>query len=560
MQIAKVHIENFRSIKELDFSPGSYCVLIGENNSGKSNILRALALALSETWPTERMFSEEDFYNQDTINDIIIQVFFNEVIEEWRNNFKMEIAGIELRCKAYKRKVKEKPAGTLTTDYTCINETGETISSPTDKLTKGVKYTGQWLPYRVTKEIREKLPFIYVDVLRDYNRQTPGSRWSVLRRLFNEVNTLFLNDKSLINVIQPNGSAVKMTRKEAFENSVKEAYKYLKTNAFNEIEQKLAANAIEQMGLDANGNKVELVFETHDPTNAFKSLQLYVDQMGIRSPAGEVGAGLQSAIVIAIFRTYEELKKEGAVFAIEEPEAFLHPQKARYFSTVLRSLADKGNQIFLTTHSPVFVQIYLPESIALVRRAADTGTKVNQASKIDLAENERQALRLMTEFDSQRNELFFARKVMFVEGNTEKVSLPLVFQTMGIDINKENISVIECGGKTKIPLFVRVAKALNIPYVVIADHDIQDIKEEWSEKHKENQKQKNSDHTRWNKDLIDTAEADTVFWLKPAFEDVLNLSKDESKKIDQALQYFNIVKENGIPDVLKEPVKKLMLL
>ncbi len=240
-----------------------------------------------------------------------------------------------------------------------------------------------------------------------------------------------------------------MTRKEAFEAAVRDAYKYLRTESFEEIERRLAENAIEQMGLDADKNKVELHYESHDPTNAFKSLQLYVDQMGIRSPAGEVGAGLQSAIVVAIFRTYEELKKEGAVFAIEEPEAFLHPQKARYFASVLRSLAEKGNQVFLTTHSPVFVQIHDPESVAIVRRTVEIGTKDHQASKVELAEGERKSLRLMTEFDSQRNELFFARRVMFVEGNTENVALPLVFRALGIDINKENISVIECGGKTK---------------------------------------------------------------------------------------------------------------
>lgn len=66
MQIKRIHIENFRSIKTLDFEPGSYCVLIGENNSGKSNIPRALNPALGETWPTERSFSGEDFHNPDT--------------------------------------------------------------------------------------------------------------------------------------------------------------------------------------------------------------------------------------------------------------------------------------------------------------------------------------------------------------------------------------------------------------------------------------------------------------------------------------------------------------
>lgn len=559
MRIAQVHIEHFRSIRELDFKPGPYCVLIGENNSGKSNILRALNLILGERWPGERSFSEEDFHDQNTSRDIVIQVFFDEPIVEWRNNYKMEVDGIGLRCKAYKRRVKNKPDGTLKVDFDCIKNDGSIIIYPPEPLKSGKQSKGRWLELKVSAAIREQaIPMIYVDVLRDYNRETPSSRWSVLRRLFNEVNTEFLNDKKQITVEQADGTKLKVTRKKAFEAAVRDAYKYLRTQSFGEIERRLAENAIEQMGLDADKNKVELHFESHDPTNAFKSLQLYVDQMGIRSPAGEVGAGLQSAIVVAIFRTYEELKKEGAVFAIEEPEAFLHPQKARYFASVLRSLADKGNQVFLTTHSPVFVQIHAPESVAIVRRTVEIGTKVHQASKVELAEDERKALRLMTEFDSQRNELFFARRVMFVEGNTEKVALPLVFRTLGIDINKENISVIECGGKTKIPLFVRVARALSIPYVVLVDHDIRDIKDEWPEPRKKSRQKKNSKHEQWNKTILDVAGKERTFWLKPNFEGALGLPKDESQKVDQALSRFANVSKDDIPDCLKEPVKKLL--
>ncbi len=560
MRIARVHIENYRSIKSLDFEPASYCVLIGENNSGKSNILRAISIALGETWPTERMFSDEDFYNQDTSNDIVIQVFFDEVTEEWRNYFKMEIAGIELRCKAYKIKVKGKPAGTLTTDYVCINSAGKAISYPAEKLEKGKKYSGPWVPYRVTKGIREQLPFIYVDVLRDYNRQTPGNRWSVLRRLFNEVNTQFLNDKTLIEVTRPDGSTVQMIRKEAFEESVKNAHKYLRTEAFKNIERKLAQNAIEQMGLDTEKSKVELHFEAHDPTNAFKSLQLYVDEMGIRSPAGEVGAGLQSAIVVAIFRTYEELKKEGAVFAIEEPEVFLHPQKARYFATVLRGLSERGNQVFLTTHSPIFVQLHEPEAVAVVRREADSGTKVHQAKMVDLADDDRRALRLLTEFDAQRSEFFFARRVMFVEGNTEKVALPLAFRALGIDINKENVSVIECGGKTKIPFFARTAAAFKIPFVILVDCDVREIDETWSEKRKKVQSDKNAEHKRWNKAILDVADKDQVFWLEPDFEACLGLPRNESEKIDQALAMFSTAKGKDIPECIRKPIRALLAI
>ncbi len=560
MQIKRIHIENFRSVKTLDFEPGPYCVLIGENNSGKSNILRALNLALGETWPSERSFSEEDFHNQDTSRDIVIQVFFDRTIEEWRNKYRMEIGGVELRCKAYKKKVKEKPAGTLSVDYCCIGTDGQQLKYPAEPLQKGTQFKGQWLPYRVTSEIRSRLPFIYVGVQREYDRHTPTNRWSVLRRLLNEVNTEFLNDKKEIEVRKRDGSTGKMSRREAFEAAVKDAYQYLRTQSFVEIENKLAANAMEQMGLDPARDRVELHFESHDPTNAFRSLQLYVEQMGIMNSAAEVGAGLQSAIVVAIFRTYEELKREGAVFGLEEPEVFLHPHRARYFAGVLRSLSEKGNQIFLSTHSPIFVQLDRPEAIALVRRTEAEGTTVRQAPKAALAEDDRKTLRLLTEFDTQRNELFFARSVLLVEGSTERIALPLMFRALGHDLNRLGISVVEVGGKTKLPLFAKVCSAMGIPFAVLVDHDVKGIEAAWSEELRKKTHERNKKHQAWNRDIEAACPGEVLFWMRPDLETELGLPHDEAEKVDQAFRRFSGAMAEAIPDALRKVIEKVVEL
>lgn len=329
MKISRVHIENYRSIKSLDFSPNNYCALIGENNAGKSNILKAINLVLGETWPTDRTFTEEDFNEYNTANNIVIQIFFDEVIEEWRNNCKCDISGFELRGKAYKRQVKTKPAGTLVVDFVCIDKNGKVCKYPATPYKQGERYSGQYYELKVTKELREKIPFIYVDVMRDYNRQDPSNRWSILRRLFNDTNTNLSSDKTTVTVDTPEGKK-KLTRKQAFELKIKEAYSFLQTEQFLEIENKIRDNSLEQMGIDPAEGDIAIRFDTYDSMNVFKNLQLYVDQMGISTTADMVGAGLQSAIVIAIFRTYEEIKKEGAIFAIEEPEVYLHPQKQRY--------------------------------------------------------------------------------------------------------------------------------------------------------------------------------------------------------------------------------------
>lgn len=44
MKITELHIEGFRSLKNVTWRPGNLNVVIGPNGSGKSNLLRALDL------------------------------------------------------------------------------------------------------------------------------------------------------------------------------------------------------------------------------------------------------------------------------------------------------------------------------------------------------------------------------------------------------------------------------------------------------------------------------------------------------------------------------------
>jgi len=58
-----------------------------------------------------------------------------------------------------------------------------------------------------------------------------------------------------------------------------------------------------------------------------------------------------------------------------------------------------------------------------------------------------------------------------VEGRTEKLTFPLVFEALGVEPDKEGVIVVECGGKGNIPLFARVCNACGVPYVVVHDRD-----------------------------------------------------------------------------------------
>jgi predicted ATP-dependent endonuclease of OLD family len=157
----------------------------------------------------------------------------------------------------------------------------------------------------------------------------------------------------------------------------------------------------------------------------------------------------------------------GVVFLIEEPELFLRPQTQRYLYRRLRSLAANGNQVIYSTHAPAFLNVARLEELVLVRYTARRGTHIEQPEPLDADE----AFRVVSEFDAERSELFLARAAILVEGRTEKLVLPSIFAAMGHDADRAQISIVECGGKSNIPVFARICRACEVPFVVVHDRD-----------------------------------------------------------------------------------------
>jgi predicted ATP-dependent endonuclease of OLD family len=155
------------------------------------------------------------------------------------------------------------------------------------------------------------------------------------------------------------------------------------------------------------------------------------------------------------------------VLLIEEPELYLSPHAQRHLYRILRGLAQRGNQILYSTHAPVFLSVDRLEELALVRHVSGHGTTLFQPEP--LAETE--TFRALSEFDSDRAEVFLARCALLVEGRTEKLTFPLVFAALGVDPDREGILVLECGGKGNMPLFARICNACEVPYVVVHDRD-----------------------------------------------------------------------------------------
>jgi predicted ATP-dependent endonuclease of OLD family len=158
----------------------------------------------------------------------------------------------------------------------------------------------------------------------------------------------------------------------------------------------------------------------------------------------------------------------GHVILIEEPELYLSPPSQRHLHKQLHRLAARGrNQVLYSTHSPVFLGVDRLDQLVLVRHDDRTGTTLLQPDELPRD----QALRLFTELDAERAEIFLSRAVMLVEGRTEKLAFPFVFRALGYDADQEAIAIVDCAGKGNIPLFAEVCNACRIPYVVVHDRD-----------------------------------------------------------------------------------------
>ena len=238
---------------------------------------------------------------------------------------------------------------------------------------------------------------------------------------------------------------------------------------------------------------VELEFEPPDVETMFTTPTMMIDD-GFRGPVELTGHGLQRAVIISILRAYADLstaraegRRRTLILGVEEPELYMHPSMLRSVRKVLRKIADAGDQVFFTTHNPGLVDVGFFDEIVRVESDAKTKSAlVRQLSMANMIEDletrwpERKGRvnpdsireRYSHVYTTTRNEGFFAKKVILVEGPTELYCLPIYAATLGIDFDLLGIVVVECGTKDQIDRLYRVFNELGIPCYALFDYDL----------------------------------------------------------------------------------------
>lgn len=466
MALTRVLIENFRSIERCELKPGALTALVGENNAGKTNILRAIETVLGSDWVTKNSFSDEDFRNRDRELDILIEMEFDPPLtyRPFKASDEVQVPTLRYKVSHYKVNSKHGNKGERRLESGCFSRDGKPVFVPMEAPKKGVKT--QFKPLTsIPEEVRDQVGIICIWSNRRLADQMPAARNSLLRRLFADIHEALKTA-----TVKDGDGKTERPALDAFAERLRQAFDVLRIPEFNRLEETLRARSLENLGYDPkrDAERLKFHFDLFDPMDFFRAIKLLVREGGVDIDATEMGDGVQNALVLAIFQAFEEYRKKGAIFLVEEPEMYLHPHRQRFLYQLLRKVAVR-NQVIYTTHSANFVTLPDFENVQVVRRDQASGGTIVTPSSLKSTAQLRE--KLIKEFDPERNELFFARHVLLVEGDTEKLALPEYAAKIGADLNRSGCSVIEVGGKKALKQFAQIVSSFGIPLTIVFDRD-----------------------------------------------------------------------------------------
>jgi putative ATP-dependent endonuclease of OLD family len=454
MRICRIAIENFANFDSVDFPTDDSLVVVGENKAGKSNLLRALRLVLDPTLPDrERQLGLEHFWDGLGEEKLGYEVQVKVELTDFEDNDNLlaVLAGCLVE--------KEPPVARLTYLYRPKADLkGKEPESLADY--EFLVFGGTDEDNVFTAAQRRELPMDYLFALRDAEGDLLNWRRSPLRPIIEEL-TANLDD----------------TARAELQKLVNDARDGLAARPEVAAAAQKVSERLEGMVGDEHAVSLALGVAPTNVDVLLRSLRLLID--GGARGIGEASLGTANLLFLTLKaleleRAVEAGERSHTFLAIEEPEAHLHPHVQRL---VYRHYLGEGDDApenvttILTTHSPHIASVAPLRSIVLLREdPEDESTVITSAAKVELTADDEDDLQRY--IDVTRGELFFARGIIFVEGDAERFLVPAFATACGLDLDSLGVTVCSIAGTNFLPYVKLVGPdSLNIPFIVLTDRD-----------------------------------------------------------------------------------------
>mgnify|MGYP003631533663 FL=1 len=514
MKIEKIRIKNWRSLKDQDLQAQDLMVIIGQNNHGKSNLLSSILFFFGEI-----KHHDLDFHRGAT--ELYVELQFGYLDDADKTTFKkyltsegkvvvrktaflggsFEYRGYienpseewlqEANANAYTKRelAKSLPfhpflpdAGRLTKQH-IIDAQASYIDQNRNKInfTFEIETTNFLGLKSVATGIFGEVYFI--PAVKEASDDFTSKDSSVFGKMYADVVALMSESNDDWKVTKENLGKLFATlnKKDGDGNDNEDRPQQL-----SEFEEELAAELVSW------GAKIDIEVSPPDIESVFKAnTQVWVDD-GVRTDIKRKGHGLQRALTVALIQVVakraiaasendadenDRTRKasNSRYFIFEEPELYLHPQAQRSLFDSFVGLSESGNQVILCTHSSGLIDVERYRSIYIATKENGSDeTRVKQCTD-DLFEGDsKKDFNISYWINPDRGELFFASKVVLLEGATEKTVFPLLARELGVF--RYDYTLIDCGSKDNIPLYIKLLNKFQIPYVAVYDRDHQATK------------------------------------------------------------------------------------
>ena len=453
MRLTKLVVTNFRSIQgPVQITvPSRHIALVGSNNAGKSNIVAALDWVLGSRTPYNLRASQDDYFSSS--KPVVIEATLGDIAADDKRRL-MAVATNQRQRGALAKK--DSPEITLTLTIPAVEpaeagtddaEDDEDSASPT-RPTLLVNLWGFTVHQKTTDLRRTLAQVVKVSAQRTVEDDLQASQWTPYGQLMKAVLEAAPQYGELIDLL----SQVNSKLQEVFGDQ-KDAM----------IADARVVSYVEDIAFQLT--------RENNPAELLRYLEIIVTEGGRQTNLSRMGTGTQSAVIIAMLELVLRARTSHVkVFAVEEPDAFVQPHGVRRLASLIRRIGeDNKAQVVLTTHSPSLLATLAPRDIVRIEKR-DAATKVFQAPT-RLADP---AFARYVTRDTA--EMFFARRVLLIEGATERFLLPplsALVQSKGqsLDFDREQVSVVELNGKGSVVNFLKILDSFEIDGRAILDKD-----------------------------------------------------------------------------------------